>query len=108
MGPVSADRRDFTLFAGTINPNTLAIDPGVAPDNPAALPPGVNGNTVGNYFGAVNPASGNPDSNPNNNGVGGGPFWDGWTYINSAVDGNLPGADFHPLQAEIQSGVINP
>ena len=107
-GAVSADRRDFTLFAGTINPNTLAVDPGVAPNNTAPLPPSVNGNPIGNYFGAVNPASGNPDGNPNNNGVGGGPFWDGWTYINSLVDGNLPGANFHPLQAEIQSGVINP
>lgn len=107
-GTVTADRRDFTLFTGSINPNTLAIDPGVAPDNAATLPPAVNGNPIGNYFGAVNPSSGNPDGNPNNNGVGGGPFWDGWTYINTAVDGKLPGADFHPLQAEIQSGVINP
>ena len=108
LGPVSAGRRDFTLFAGKINPNTLAVDPGVSPDNAATLPRAVNGNPIGNYFGAVNPGSGNPDGNPNNNGTGGGPFWDGWTYINSAVEGNLPGANFHPLQAEILSGVINP
>lgn len=101
--PTTADRLDFTLFSGTINPNTLAINMGgPVPDNTGTLPSGVNGNPIGNYFGAVNPASGNPDGNPNNNGAGGGPFWDGWTYINSAVDGKLPGADFHPLQAEIQ------
>ncbi|MEX2489284.1 MAG: hypothetical protein WD356_07105 [Pseudomonadales bacterium] len=103
-GAALGDRSDFTLFAGTINPNTLALDPGVSPDNPVAPPAGVFGNAVGNYFGAVDPNSGNPDNNPNNNGNGGGPFWDGWTYRNSGVDGNLPGGNFHPLQAEIVSG----
>ncbi len=100
--PVAASRRDFTLFTGDINPTTFAINPGVAPDNSVAPPAGVNGNTVGNYFGAVDPSSGNPDLNPKNNGTGGGPFWDGWTYIHANVDGKLPGNNFHPLQAEIQ------
>jgi len=99
---VVADRRDFTLFTGTINPNTMAIDAGVAPNNPVAPPAGVNGNTVGNYFGAVNPADAAPNRNPNDNGGAGGPWWDGWTYIHASVDGKLPGANFHPLQAEIQ------
>ncbi|MGK0298772.1 MAG: hypothetical protein ACI9XC_002396 [Gammaproteobacteria bacterium] len=100
---ISSDRRDFTVFAGPINSSTLAIDPGVAPDNPAALPAAVNDTAIGNYFGAIDPSSGNPDNDPNNNGGGGGPFWDGWTYRNTNVEGNLPGANFHPLQAEIQA-----
>jgi len=99
--PVVASRRDFTESA-TVDPDTLAVDPGVAPDNPVAPPAGVNGNLVGNYFGAVDPSSGDPDNDPTNNGGGGGPFWDGWTYRHANVDGNLPGGNFHPLQAEIQ------
>ena len=101
--PVAADRRDFISITGStaLNAQTLAVTVGSAPNNPVT-PTGVNGNAVGNYYGAVDPASGNPDQDPTNNGAGGGPFWDGWTYINSAVDGGLPGANFHPLQEEIQ------
>jgi len=102
LGQAVGTRSDFTLYTGVINPNTLSIDAGVAPNNPVPPPAGVFGNPVGNFFGAVDPNSGNPDRNPNNNGAGGGPFWDGWTYINSSVDGGLPGSTFHPLQAEIE------
>lgn len=99
---ISPDRRDFTVYTGNLNSTTYSIDPGVAPDNSGTLPAAVNDTPIGNYFGAVDPASGAPDSDPNNNGAGGGPFWDGWTYTNTAVDGNLPRSNFHPLQAEIQ------
>lgn len=34
-------------------------------------------------------------------------WWEGWTYIDPAVDGGLPGAAFHPLQDEIESGTIS-
>jgi len=89
------------IGSGSLNPGTLAVDAGT-PNNPGALPAAVNGVAIGNYFGAVAPNAGNPDGNPNNNGGGGGPFWDGWTYINTAVDGGLPGSNFHPLELEIQ------
>jgi hypothetical protein len=100
---VSAGRRDFTNISAStaLNATTLAVSVSEAPNN-AVTPTGVNGVAVGNYFGAVDPASGNPDQDPTNNGNGGGPFWDGWTYINSGVDGGLPGANFHPLRQEIE------
>ncbi|NNE36945.1 MAG: hypothetical protein HKN08_01470, partial [Gammaproteobacteria bacterium] len=101
---ISADRVDFTVGGGTFNAATLSLDAGVAPDAAGTLPDPVNGTAIGNYFGAVDPASGNPDMDPNNNGGGGGPFWDGWTYINSAVEGGLPGSNFHPLAAELEAG----
>ncbi|MGF1508296.1 MAG: hypothetical protein ACFB9M_02190 [Myxococcota bacterium] len=46
------------------------------------------------YFGAVDPD--------------GTPFWDGWTVINSGIEGGLPGDDFHPLEAEITAGDLAP
>ena len=104
-GAVSGDRRDFTNIAdpgAALNTTTLAVTVGEDPDNSAPLPAAVNGFSANDWFGAVDPESGNPDGNPNNNGSGGGPFWDGWTYINSGVDGGLPGSNFHPLQDEIQ------
>jgi len=102
--PIAATRRQFVTFTGTINPNTFAIDPSFTPSSSVTLPAGVNGHPIGNYIGAVDPNSGSPDGNPNNNGNGGGPFWDGWTYIDSRVDGKLPGANFHPLQINIIAG----
>jgi len=47
------------------------------------------------YLGAVDPSASTP-------------FWDGWTYRDSAVEGNLPGGDFHPLEKEIGDGTISP
>ncbi len=35
-------------------------------------------------------------------------WWDGWTIRHGDIDGNLPGADFHPLQAEIEDGTLAP
>jgi hypothetical protein len=101
-GTAPADAVDYAAFTGTVNAATLALNNAGTPDNAGTLPGAVNGTPVGNYIGAVDPNSGNPDQDPTNNGSGGGPFWDGWTYINSAVDGGLPGANFHPLQKEIQ------
>lgn len=48
-----------------------------------------------NYVGAVDPAAATA-------------WFDGWTLRNSGIDGNLPGADFHPLQAEIEDGTLAP
>lgn len=49
--------------------------------------------TPTDYFGAVDPASETA-------------WWEGWTYRNSGIEGNLPGSDFHPLEAEISDGTI--
>lgn len=99
---ISADRRDFRTYTSTINTSTWAVDPGVPLNQLTGLPAPAYGYPIGNYFGAVDPSSGNPDGNPNNNSSGGGPFWDGWTYRHANVDANLPGgANFHPLEAEI-------
>ncbi len=77
----------------TIQP-TLAIDvSGASIGAPSeALPSGF---APADYYGAVDPAAATG-------------WWDGWTYINSTVDGTLPGADFHPLQAEIMDGTLAP
>jgi hypothetical protein len=100
-GSQFSDRADVEPLTGTISPTTLAITgQGSAPNNSTNPPAGVNGNPAGNYFGAVDPAAAAPDNNPTN----GGPFWDGWTYRNTAVQGNLPGANFHPLAEEITAG----
>ncbi len=65
----------------------------VETDDSAAGPEGTL--EANNFFGAVN-----PDGSDN--------WWAGWTYIDSDVDGGLPGDDFHPLQAEIETGTITP
>jgi hypothetical protein len=103
---VSADRRDFVQIDGAtaLNRVTLSVDAGQMPGQDVPASAAVNGVAIGNYFGAVDPSSGNPDQDPTNNGNGGGPFWDGWTYIDAAVDGGLPGAFFHPLEEEIRAG----
>ncbi len=73
-----------------LDPATLAVS-GIVPAAPAtALPAGFETN---NYYGAVDPASTTP-------------FWSGWTAIDSDFDGNLPGADFHPLMDEIMGATI--
>ncbi|MEO0601811.1 MAG: hypothetical protein AAF211_10260 [Myxococcota bacterium] len=74
----------------TIQP-TLAITTSVgAPATP--LPAGLD---PAAFHGAVDPAAATG-------------WWEGWTVTNPAIDGGLPGAAFHPLQAEIQSGTIVP
>ena len=77
--------------AGLMPQNTLPTD--VETDADTAGPEGTL--EANDFFGAVNPDGSND-------------WWAGWTYINSAVDGGLPGADFHPLQAEIETGTITP
>lgn len=52
----------------------------------------------------MDPTAADPDDEPNN----GGPFWDGWTIRDANIEGNLPGADFHPLETEITGGTLTP
>lgn len=86
----------FTDATGnlTIDPDTLAVDVSGAglttPTEP--LPAGFE---QADYYGAVDPMAATP-------------FWEGWTYIDPAADGSLPGDFFHPLQAEIENGDITP
>ena len=75
----------------TIDPQTLAIQTSVAAPT-VALPAGLED---AGYYGAVDPSAAEG-------------WWQGWTYIDARVDGNLPGADFHPLQDDIESGAITP
>lgn len=73
--------------------STLAVTGTFTPATPATpLPAGL---AAADYYGAVDPTV-----------TDGAAWWQGWTYINSNVDGGLPGADFHPLQAEIQGSTI--
>lgn len=75
-----------------LDPATLAVT-GIARATPTtALPAGF---AAADYFGAVDPSATTP-------------WWQGWTAIDSDFDGNLPGADFHPLQAEIEDGTLAP
>ena len=95
----------ITSAAGfSLNNNTLEIETTETTsgdyDGPFTTPAG-NSVTPDNYFGAVDPSVNNPDDTPGN----GGPFWDGWTMRASGVDGNLPGGDFHPLEADIGSTI---
>lgn len=80
--------------AGLTLENTLAIDLSAtsigAPTQ--ALPSGF---APAAYYGAVDPAASTG-------------WWEGWTSIDSSVDGALPGADFHPLMAEIMGGSLAP
>lgn len=73
---------------------TLAIDvSGASIGAPSeALPSGF---APADYYGAVDPTAAKG-------------WWDGWAYVNTAVDGTLPGANFHPLEAEIMGGTIAP
>lgn len=82
----------FVDGAGLQVTETLAIDlSGTSIGGPStALPSGFD-NT--DYYGAVDPNAATA-------------WWDGWAVRNSAIDGNLPGTDLHPLQAEIEGGTI--
>lgn len=91
----------------TIDPGTLAIGTSETTDGsydgPFSTPEG-NNVTPDDWFGAVDPSA----ADANDDDTDGGPFWDGWTYRNSALSTNLPGttgSDFHPLQAEIGSSI---
>lgn len=83
---------EFSDGSGLQVTETLAIDiSGTALAAPTtALPSGFD-NT--DFYGAVDPSAATP-------------WWADWAAINSAIDGNLPGADHHPLQAEIMDGTI--
>ncbi|MCB9651566.1 MAG: hypothetical protein H6730_33970 [Deltaproteobacteria bacterium] len=85
---------DYADGAGLTIKDTLAVDlSGTTIGAPAtALPAGFE---AANYHGAVDPAAATG-------------WWEGWTYIDPAVDGSLPGAKFHPLEAEITGGTIMP
>ncbi len=71
--------------------DTLAIETS-APAPSVALPAGLDD---AGYYGAVDPAATEG-------------WWEGWTYVNASVDGNLPGPDAHPLQDDIEGGDITP
>lgn len=74
--------------------STLAVTGTFTPATPATpLPAGFE---AADYYGAVDPSV-----------ADGSAWWQGWTYINSAIDGGLPGANFHPLQAEIEGSTID-
>lgn len=81
----------FVEEAVTVNATTLAIETTVSGPF-MALPDGFDN---AGFIGAVDPTAETP-------------WWSGWTYINSKVDGNLPGADFHPLADDIAGGTISP
>jgi len=80
----------------TIDPDTLAIT-GVTPEAPSTTLPSDSFFQPAAYYGAVDPASTASTA-----------WWAGWTARNSAFEGNLPGSDFHPLEAEITDGTITP
>ncbi|MEO0600636.1 MAG: hypothetical protein AAF211_04315 [Myxococcota bacterium] len=78
-----------------------AVPAGIDPVSFAARPqlPPPSGDLPGSlvetdYYGAVAPD--------------GTPWWSGWTFASSIIDGGFPGDGFHPLQAEIVSGAITP
>ena len=85
----------FTEGTGLMLGNNLAADVSNIMGLPGMLTPLPAGLATADYHGAVNP-DGSDD------------WWAGWTYINSGVNGNLPGMDFHPLEAEITGGMIAP
>ena len=88
---------EFTDGAGlTINEATLGINVTGVTGLPANLEPLPAGFDAAAYHGAVDPTNTSTA------------WWQGWTYINSGVEANLPGADFHPLQAEIEDGTLAP
>jgi len=69
----------------TIDANTLAVRVDASLSGPMA--PGLD---CVDFVGAVDPEAAEP-------------FWTEWTVRDGRFDGNLPGPDFHPLQAEIES-----
>jgi hypothetical protein len=90
---VAAGNINSVMGQVTVDPDTLAVTvQGASPSQ--ALPSGGFFQQA-DYFGAVDPTASTP-------------FWQGWTAIDSRFEGNLPGQDFHPLQAEIEDGTISP
>ncbi|MEO0593999.1 MAG: hypothetical protein AAFZ38_10495 [Myxococcota bacterium] len=84
-----ADGSGLSLGIGT-----LAVS-GIVPETPqTSLPAGY---IDAPYYGAVEPSVLNGDA-----------WWQGWTLIDDRLDGNLPGANFHPLQEEIEEGLLSP
>jgi hypothetical protein len=84
---------DVTSGSGSLDPATLAFD---GSGLTISGTPGSGATAESNdYVGAVNPSVSDVANT----------WWHGWTYRNSNVDGNLPGSDFHPLQAEIGSSI---
>ena len=73
---------------------TLAIDLS-GTSVPAATTPLPTGFDPADFHGAVDPAATVA-------------WWQNWTYVNAAVDGNLPGPDRHPLLGPVESGQIQP
>lgn len=87
-GQLSLNTATFSALSAT----SLAVTVTGGATPVEALPSGF---AAADYFGAVDPSATAP-------------WFAGWTYINSAVDANLPGADFHPLAAEIADGSLAP
>lgn len=94
-----ADSKNFDVTQDPsgidIDSDTLAITGlSTAPDG--TVPSGFDD---AGYHGAVDPNANAPA------------WWDGWTYKNAAVDGNLPAGnnseDFHPLSAELNNDTLN-
>lgn len=82
----------------TVDSGTLAVDTSESIDavySTELSTPAGQSVTPADYFGAIDPSAGTP-------------WWDGWTFRDSGVEGNLPGSDFHPLEAEITDGTIAP
>ncbi|MEM1025107.1 MAG: hypothetical protein AAGJ19_15590 [Myxococcota bacterium] len=71
-----------------LDPDTLAVSVTASPSIPL---PGQFDSA--DYFGAVDPDAAEA-------------FWQGWVPVDSRFDGNLPGDEFHPLEAEIMAGDI--
>jgi len=113
----NSDRYGVTVDNGlTIDNGTLAIVTSQSAsadfDGPFSTPEG-NEVTPNAWHGAVDPSAPAADGDPSS----AGPFWDGWTYRNSALSTNLPGSNstaygtdtnFHPLEVEIRNGDIKP
>ncbi|MEL6216643.1 MAG: hypothetical protein AAFQ99_13320, partial [Pseudomonadota bacterium] len=84
------------MASGVDVTSTLAVTGTFTPATPGtALPAGFE---EADYYGAVDPSV-----------ADGSAWWQGWTYIDTDLDGGLPGDnDFHPLQAEIEGAAIVP
>lgn len=85
-GQFSFEEDGAMIVMDTLAVMTTAAAPSVA------LPAGM---VDAQYHGAVDPTASEP-------------WWTGWTFIDPAVDGGLPGAAFHPLQDDIEGGDITP
>ncbi|MEN0064613.1 MAG: Hint domain-containing protein [Myxococcota bacterium] len=93
--PVCFQQRAVDNGQVSVTETVLALSDTLAvlTDEPPPATPLPTGFESAPFYGAVDPASAEA-------------WWEGWTAIDPAFDGGLPGARFHPLQAEIGSGVI--